>query len=166
MLGVQSPDGAGREASRLARQLVSALLGGNSTHRYVLYTHQGLPTRDVPSARNALRVSLEEGSDGPAKLRPIIQRVLDHNPDGLDWLVLLDPFHEGYGGLPPESPLNGVKVASMISDTAPTRVDYRRLAPLRRHDAILAYSESTADECRLRMPTAECRITRIGLGVD
>ncbi len=113
------------------------------------------------------RLAPEEGSDGPAKLRPIIQRVLDNNPDGLDWLVLLDPFDVGYGGMPPESPLNGVKIASMITDLAPSRVDDRRLAPLRRHDAILALrSRSTADECRLRMPTAEGRITRIGLGVD
>ena len=166
MLGVQSPGGVGRESGRLGRQLVSSLLARESAHRYVLYTHEGLPTDRIPSARNALRVTLEGGPDGPAKLRPTIQRVLDHNPDGLDWLVLLDPFDEGYGRMPPESPLNGVKVASLITDLSPARVDDRRLAPLRRHDAILSFSEETAAECRRRLPTASHRVERLGLGLD
>ncbi len=110
--------------------------------------------------------SRSPGPDGPSRLRPTIQRILDQNPDGLDWLVLLDPFDEGYGGLPPESPLNGVKVASVITDLAPSRVDDRRLAPLRRHDAILAFSEETEAECRRRLPLASGRIERLGLGLD
>jgi glycosyltransferase involved in cell wall biosynthesis len=166
MLSVQSPGGVGRESSRLGLRFVSALLASDSAHRYVLYTHPGLPTDRLPSARNVLRVSLGEGAEVQSRPRKAIQRVLDHNPDTLDWLVLLDPFHEGYDGLPPESPLNGVKVASLINDLAPGRVDDRRLAPVRRHDAILAYCESTAAECRLRMPTASDRIKSIGLAPD
>jgi glycosyltransferase involved in cell wall biosynthesis len=166
MLGVQSPDGVGRESGRLGRQLASALVARDSPHRYILYTHEGLPTDRVPSGRNALRVSLPEGPGGPGKLRPTIQRVLDHNPDGLDWLVLLDPFDEAYGGMPPDSPPNGVRVASLITDLSPGRVDDRRLSPLRHHDAILAFAEEVADECRRRLPTASRRIERLGLGLD
>jgi glycosyltransferase involved in cell wall biosynthesis len=166
MLGVQSSEGGSKESGRLGRQLVSALLAGDSAHRFVLYTHEGLPTERVPSSRKALRVSLPEGIDGPARLRATIQRVLDRNPDGLDWLVLLDPFDPGYGGLPPESPLNGVKVASVIAGVAPNRIDDRRLAPLRGHDAILAFSESTAAECRRRLPSARRRVQTLGLAVD
>jgi glycosyltransferase involved in cell wall biosynthesis len=163
MLAVQSPEGGEREPRRLARRLVSALLANDPANRYVLYAHEGLPTDRVPASRNALRVSLAGGLGKP---RAAIQRVLDHNPDGLDWLVLLDPFDPAYGGMPPESPLNGPKVASLVTDLAPGRVDDRRLAPLRRHDAILATSEMAADEARRRLPSASGRVMTLGPALD
>jgi hypothetical protein len=166
MLVVQSPEGRDREAGRLGRQLVSALLGLDPAHRYVLYTHQGYPTDRVPSAVNAGRVSLAPIPGGSSRLRPTIQRVLDQNPDGLDWLLLLDPFEPGYGGIPPEGPLNDLKVASLILDLAPTFADDRRLAPLRHHDAILAVSESTASDCRRRLGSASWRVSTLGVACD
>ena len=166
MLGVQSPESGDRQSGRLGRQLVSALLAKAPAHRYVLYTHEGLPSRRIPSARNALRVSLASGPTGSSGLRPTIQRVLDRNPEGLDWMLLLDPFESSYRGMPPESPLNGLRVASLIADLAPTLADDRRLAPLRRHDAILAVSEATAADCRRRLGTASWRVKAIGVACD
>ncbi len=166
MLGVQSSPEGGRESARLGRQLVRHLIALGSEHRYVLYAHEGLPTEGIPSARNALRVSLAPVSNGSYHLRPTIQRVLDANPDGLDWLILLDPFDELYGGLPPESPLNGLKLASVVLDLSPEFADDRRIAPLRRHDAILAASDAVADDARKRLGSASARVTTIGVASD
>ena len=166
MLGVQSVEAGERASGRLGLQLVKALLARDPVNRYVLYTHESLPTRKVPSARNALRVSLASAMIGSSKLRPTIQRVLDQNPDGLDWLLLLDPFDASYGGTPPEAPLNGLRVASLITDLAPTLADDRRLVPLRRHDAILAVSEATAADCRRRLGSASWRVKSIGVACD
>ena len=166
MLGVQSVENGDRASGRLGLQLVEALLANDPLDRYVLYTHEGLPTGRIPSARNALRVSLASITRGPSRLRPTIQRVLDQNPDGLDWLILLDPFEASYGGTPPEAPLNGLRVASLVTDLAPTLADDRRLAPLRRHDAILAVSESTATDCRRRLGSASWRVKTIGVACD
>ena len=168
MLGVQSPEGGDREAGRYGRQLVAALLARDPVNRYVLYTHEGLPTARVPSSRASLRVSLGPVPTGTsARLRPTIQRLLDRNPDGLDWLILLDPFEPNYGGCPPESPLGGVKVASIVHDLAAVLADERCLVPLRRHDAILAVSPSTADDCRGRLgAAAAARVSTVGVACD
>ena len=166
MLGVQSVENGDRATGRLGLQLVKALLGGDPDNRYVLYAHEDLPTSRVPSGRNALRVSLASTPNVGPRFRPTIQRLLDQNPDGLDWLVLLDPFDGAYGGVPPEAPLNGLRVASLVNDLAPTLADDRRLAPLRRHDAILAVSESTAADCRRRLGSASWRVRTIGVACD
>jgi glycosyltransferase involved in cell wall biosynthesis len=166
MLGVQSQEGRRRESGRYGRQLVSALLAGEPVHRFTLYSHQGFPTDRIPSAGHARRVSLAPKTGGSARLRPTIQAVLDQNPDRLDWLILLDPFEPNYGGIPPESPLNDLKVASMIVDLGSTFADDRRLAPLRRHDAILAVSEATASDCRNRLGTASGRVTALGIAAE
>jgi len=167
MLAVQSPEGGDREAGRYGRQLVEGLLARDPVNRYVLYTHEGFPTARVPSSRSSLRVSMPPiPSLGPAGLRPTTQRLLDRNPEGLDWLILLDPFEPHYGGLPPESPLNGVRVASIVHDLAPALADDRRLVPLRRHGAVLAVSDATAAECRRRLGGASARVATIGVACD
>lgn len=166
MLALQSKGPGEPESARLGRRLVAALLSGDPAHRYVLYVHEGLPTERIPSARNALRVTLPSILGGTEIVRPTVQKLLSHDPDGLDWLLLLDPFHPAYGGRPPESSLGGVKVASLVSDLSPHRVDDRRLAPLRKHDALLAYAEAVAADCRRRLPEASARVARIGMGCE
>ncbi len=167
MLAIQSPEGGDREAGRFGRQLVAALLARDPVNRYVLYAHEGLSTARIAPSRSAVRSSLPPvPSVGPSRLRSTTQRLLDRNPDGLDWLLLLDPFEENYGGVPPESPLNGVKLASIVHDLAPALADDRRLASLRRHDAVLAVSASTAAECRRRLGAGSGRVATIGLACD
>ena len=167
MLGVQSPESGEREAGRYGRQLVEGLTARDTSNRYVLYTHERLPIDRVPTGRHSLRVSLAPvPSRSVSRLRSTTQRLLDLNPDGLDWLVLLDPFAPDYGGIPPESPLNRVKVASVVHDLASAIADDRVLAPLRRHDAILAVAESTAVLCRQRLGLAANRVSTIGVASD
>ncbi len=167
MLGVQSPEDARGEVGRYGRQLVEALLGRDSDHRYVFYTHDGLSTARVPSSRNASRATLGRSpSPGPAGLRPTTQRLLDQNPDGLDWLILLDPFAPLYGGSPPESPLNGLRIASVVLDLAPVFAEDHRIVPLRRHDAVFAVSDPIAAECRKRLGSAADRVATIDLACD
>ncbi len=166
MLGVQSSPGGERVSARLARQFVGALLAHDPDHRYVLYAHEGLPTDRIPSSSNAQQAMLAPVPGGSYRLRPTIQRLLDQNPDGLDWLILLDPFDELYGGLPPEAPLGGMKVASVVLDLSPGVADDRRIAPLRHHDAVLAFSEPTADLARRRLGSASWRVMTLGLACD
>ena len=150
MLGIQSPGAAGRDSSRLGRRLVSSLLAHRSGHHFVLYGIERVPTDPANWTRG----------------RGSIPGVIDHNPDDLDWLVLLDPFHCGSRGIAPRAKLDGIKVASVITDLAPGRADDRRLAPLRSHDALLTFSEGTEAECLERLSTPANRVVRIGLGVD
>ncbi len=167
MLGVQSPEGGEREAGRHGRRLVAALLDRDPVNKYILYTHEGMPTNRVPSASSATRVPLSRVA-GPASsgLLPTIQRLVDQNPDGLDWLLLLDPFAALYGGRPPETPLNGPRLASVVHDLASAISEEGRLAPLRRHDAILAVSEAIAADCRRRLGTAAWRVSTIGIATE
>lgn len=167
MLGVQSPEGGGRVAGRFGVRLVAALLDRDPVNRYLLYTHEGHSAGRLPSSRVASSVALTPVA-GPAssRFRPTTQRLLDRNPDGLDWLILLDPFSPDYGRLPPESPLNGLKVASVVHDLAQPLADDRRLAPLRRHDAILAVTGATALDWRRCLGQSADRVVTIGLACD
>ncbi len=165
MLAVQASEGGNQEAGRYGRQLVDTILARNTSDRFLLYTHEGWPTdRVATSSRWITRKSLGPiASVGPARLRATIQRLLDHNPDGLDWLVLLDPFSPLYGGVPPESPLGSLKVASVVLDLGVVRGDDRRLAPLRRHEAIFAVSGSTSAQCRVRLGSASSRVATLNV---
>ena len=118
MLAVQASEGGNHEAGRYGRQLVDTILARNSADRFILYTHDGLPTDQVGSSTRWItrKTFSPIASVGPSRLRPTIQRLLDQNPDGLDWLVLLDPFSPLYGGVPPDSPLGSLKVASIVLD--------------------------------------------------
>ena len=69
-------------------------------------------------------------------------------------------------GCLPKVRFNGVRVASIVHDLAPALAADRRLAPLRRHDAVLAVSEATAADCRKRLGTAGWRVATIGVGCD
>ena len=166
MLGVQSLGAAGRPSGRFGRQLVAALLARDPSRPFVLYAHEGLPVGAIPTARNARRVTLAPVAGMGCPRRGAVQRLLDLDPDGLDWLVLLDPFDAGFGGLPPESPIRGPRVASVVQDFDHGVVDDRRLAPIRRHDAILASTKASAADWRRRLGIAAGRVAPIGLASD
>ncbi len=165
MLAVQASEGGNHEAGRYGRQLVDTILARNTSDQFILYAHDGLPTAQVASStRRITRKGLEPiASVGPARLRATIQRLLDHNPDGLDWLVLLDPFAPLYGGVPPETPLGPLKVASVVLDLGAVRGDDRRLVPLRRHEAIFAVSSATSAQCRGRLGSASSRVATLNV---
>ena len=165
MMGVQSPESSDGQVGRFGRQLVSALLRFDPSNRYVLYVHDGLPVDRLPLEDLAERIALGP-LEGESRCLPSIHRIIEENPDGLDWLLLLDPFARSYGENPSESALNGLKLASLVFDMAPSMVDDRRLAPLRHHDAILAVSEATASECRRRMGSAAQRVSTVPVAID
>ena len=163
MLAVQASEGGARPLGRFGRQLVEAVLARDGADRFVLYAHEGLPLDQVPpSSRRATRKVLPTvASAGSAGRRPALQRALDGNPDGLDWMLLLDPFAAEYGGVPPESPLGVLKVASLVFDLAAARRDERCLAPLRRHEAIFAVSAVAAAQCRGWLGAASSRVAAL-----
>ena len=150
MLGIPSPAPRERAEERLGQLLVAALTARDPVHRYVVYVREGHPSGDVPSGRHALRVALPDGIDGRGGQRRGIRRILDHNPDGLDWLVLLDHSDALRGPPMTAGPAaSGVRVASVIADVGPIQP-----SNLAHHDAILAFSGASAERLRRRVPSA------------
>ena len=163
MIAVQSPEGGDRLAGRFARWLATALLDGDPANRYVLYLHEGMGTQQVPTRRGVSRVTLAPvaARRGPARRRLAVQRVIDRNPDGLDWLLLLDPFEDHYGGPPPEAGVGGLKVASVVVNLANDVADDRAIRTLGRHDMILAVGDTVAATARHRLGGTRTRIRTI-----
>ena len=162
MLGLPSPAPGERAEERLGRLLVAALIARDPVHRYVLYIREGHPAGRIPAGRHALRVALPDEIDDRGSQRQGIRRVLDQNPDGLDWLVLLDPsaaLREAPMTAGP--PASGVRVASVVADVGSIRP-----ADLIHHDAILAFSEATAEGLRRRLPSVASRVARLPLALD
>lgn len=168
MLAVQASGAGTHEAGRYGRQLVERILARPSADEFILYTHEDWPLARV--AESKLRVTRRSlpalGSTGPSRLRPTIQRLVDGNPDGLDWMVLLDPFTPEYGGIPPESPLGGLKLAAIVHDLGLLRGDDRALTPLRRYEAIFAVAGHTAAQCRSRLGSASSRVATLNVAAD
>jgi glycosyltransferase involved in cell wall biosynthesis len=162
MLGIPSLGSGERAEERLIRLLVASLIARDPVHRYVLYVREGHSSGRVPSGRHVLQVTLPDGIEGRGGPHRGIRRVLDHNPDGLDWLVLLDPSVSGTEApMTAGPPASGLRVASLVADLGSIRP-----RDLIHHDAILAFSESTADGLRRRIPAAAGRVVRLPLALD
>lgn len=166
MIGAQSPEGGDRLSGRFARRLAAELLGRDSAHCHVLYLHEGMDSGHLPARRDVPRVTLAPvaGTRGPARRRLATQRLIDRNPDGLDWLILLDPFEPHYGGPPPEAAVGGLRVASVVTNLSTAAVDDRALRPLARHDLILAVGDAVADAARRRLGGSRTRVRAIEPG--
>ncbi|WP_435018969.1 glycosyltransferase [Tundrisphaera sp. TA3] len=168
MIGVQSPESGGRLSGRYARQLAAALLESDPDNRYILYLHEGMATDRVPARKDVSRVVLAPiaAAQGPARRRLATQRIIDRNPDNLDWLILLDPFDEHYGGPPPEAPVSGLKVASVVVDLSASAVNERDLQVIGRHDLILAVSDAVAAAGRRRLGGHGARVRAIEMATS
>src|SRR4051812_21907027 len=100
MLAVQSPHHGHRGIGRYSRQLVSALLGRDDGHVYVLYAHAALPSEGIPRAP---RAEVRQLCPDRLTVSQRVDRLVRINPDDLDTLVILSPF-EIWANYHPPSP--------------------------------------------------------------
>jgi glycosyltransferase involved in cell wall biosynthesis len=176
MLAVQSPHADRRTAGESSRRLVSALLNSNDGHECFLYVHDALPADRIPTGANALTRRL-----GPDELTLAqrIDRLSRVNPDGLDVLIVLDPFEPWSSYVPPaRRPDQGPRMAALIHDLSPFFLagedfldlelvrHYRALEELKRYDALLAVSEPVRRDCLRLLGGDENRVTTIGGASD
>jgi glycosyltransferase involved in cell wall biosynthesis len=179
MLAVQSPARVVRGTGRFGRLLVEALVSREDGHEFVLYAHDDLPTEQIPTAPNATFRNLTigygaEGIRGPHRL----DRVAQNNPDGLDVLLVLDPFAPWGHAHPPFRPTHGVKLAAVVHGLERFRNqdpigfdpellrDYRRLNELRRYDLLMTTSEAARDDLLELLGLPPARVVNIGAAVD
>jgi glycosyltransferase involved in cell wall biosynthesis len=177
MLGLQSPDSRLRGVGRYGRNFLAALLTQDARHDYVLYAHQGLPTDQFPDAPNAEVQTLRP--EPGQSLADVLDRVALTNPDGLDGLLLINPFEltPGYG--PAAKPMNGLALMAVVHDLIPFlfqeryltdpvygRRFYRRLDRIRRYDLLMTNSESTRADCLRLLGLPGDRVVTIGAAAD
>ncbi len=175
MLAMQSPHHGHRGIGRYSRHLAQAMLARDDGNEYVLYAHAALPAEGLPSAPNAqLRWLGGDNLTVPQR----IDRIARANPDGLDALVVLNPFEDSSNYLLPARWEGGPRLLAVVYDMIPflfPREDaydpvlmrhYRVLEELKRYDALLAISESTRRDCLRLLGIASDRVTTIGGASD
>ena len=90
----RSPHHGHRGIGRYCVNLVSAMLGRDDDHEYVLYVHDELPdTRCPESPRAVVRndpAAMASGRDHA----PYMDRLARTNPDELDVLLVVSPFEK------------------------------------------------------------------------
>jgi len=187
MLAIQSPGSRHRGIGRIALGLTTALLkysqGGSRSSpnvEYVLYFHEGLPDADVPPTPNATRRTLRRQCAGErATAGGIMEALARETPDGLDLLLVLNPFEVWADYRPPIRPLDGPPVAAVIYDLIPclfqevylsraeaARQYYRQLQTVRGYDRLLAISEATRADCLRVMGLDGRRVVTVAPAAD
>ncbi len=180
MLGLQSPDSRLRGVGRYAKNLLSALLAIDDVSAYIFYAHNGLPVNSFPEAPNVEVVSLRpEPALGEFGIGHVLDRLVRTNPDGLDALLLLNPFEQTPFYAPPARPLDGPAVVAVVHDLIPflfperylkdpshARPFYRHLEKLRHYDLLLTNSEATRRDCLRVLDLPHDRVVTISAAGD
>jgi len=178
MLPVQSPGSRLRGVGRYARDLVLAMLrrGG---HDFVLYAHEGFPSDQIPD-HQPIRTIAVDPDRGEATIRQAMDRLVGENPDGLDALLILNPFELCPGYDPPASRgSRGPRLSAIVYDfipflnpehylSDPGNADwfYRRLRAISRYDSLLAISDATRDDAIRLMGVDPDRVRNISGASD
>jgi len=175
MLGAQSPTSRNRGIGRYLRGLVSALAAMQDGPELTLYWHPGRERAGDGFAPGARHVELTAAGPGG------VQAVVDANPHGLDVFVVGSPFESVDGYFPPLRRTHGSPaLVSIVYDLIPIvwsqeryladgseRVRFESVARrLRRHDGLLAISDSARDDARAHLGVPAERVLAIGTGTD
>ncbi len=175
MLGAQSPTSRNRGIGRYLRGLVSALAAVPDGPELTLYWHPGMERSGEGFAREARHVELP--ARGPAGL----QAVVDANPHGLEALIVGSPFETVDGYFPPlRRTAAAPALLSVVYDLIPMvwsqeryladegeRTRFAAVARrLKRHDGLLAISDSARDDARAYLGIRADRVLAIGTGTD
>ncbi|MGE5756432.1 MAG: glycosyltransferase [Planctomycetaceae bacterium] len=174
MLGMQSPDHRGRGIGRYCVELIGAMFREASSHRFVLYRHDGLPTDGLPEGPNTSSRTLPRDPGGRTSSEALA-RIVAANPDGLDVLLLPSPFEPSADFRLPDRPAHGLWLAAVVYDLIPllfperylpderVRRRYRAaISTLRRYDAILTISEWTRSDCLRLLGLPSHQVVTIG----
>ncbi|MCC6386227.1 MAG: glycosyltransferase [Dehalococcoidia bacterium] len=175
MLGAQSPTSRNRGIGRALRGAVSALAAMSNGPELTLYWHPGMERAGDGFAPGARHVELSAA--GPAG----VQRVVDANPHALDVFIAGSPFETTNSYLPPLRRTQGSPaVVSIVYDLIPMvwsqeryladgseRMRFESAARrLKRHDGLLAISDSARDDARAYLGMPPERVLAIGTGTD
>jgi glycosyltransferase involved in cell wall biosynthesis len=108
-----------------------------------------------------------------------MEALVRENPDGLDLLLVLNPFEVWADYRPPIRPLDGPPVAAVIYDLIPclfqevylarpeeARRYYRQLQTVRGYDRLLAISEATRADCLRVMGLDQRRVITVAPAAD
>jgi glycosyltransferase involved in cell wall biosynthesis len=180
MMGLQSPDSRLRGVGRFGRSFLSALLELDRDSEYLLYGHAGLPTDTFPDAPNARLVAVEpEAGRGERNTADVLNRLAGADPDGLDALLLINPFELYPHYSPPPRALDGPAIVAVVHDLIPflyqedyladpghARRMYRHLERLREYDLLLTNSEATRADCLRLLGLPGDRVVHVGAAAD
>ena len=174
MLGMQSPDHRGRGVGRYCNELICALFREASSHRFILYRHDGLPAEGLPQGANTSTRTLPRDPGGRASSEALAH-IVAANPDGLDALLLPSPFEPSVDFRIPERPVHGLRLVAVVYDLirllfpdrylpdVPVRRQFHAaIAALRRYDAILTISEWTRSDCLRLLGLPPHQVVTIG----
>ena len=178
MLGMQSPDHRGRGIGRYCTDLLRVLFREASSHRFVLYRHDGLPTDGLPEGTNTSIRTLPRDPGGRTSSEALA-RIVATNPDGLDSLLILSPFEPSTDYRIPDRPAHGLPLAAVVYDLIPLLHPARYLPnerlrrryhattwALRRYDALLTISEWTRIDCLRLLGLPPHQVVTIGTASD
>ena len=176
MLSIQANATRDREISAHVRLLVAGLLESPADHQFVLYAHDGLPFDLIPSVEHA---SLSIVRRGATTITQRLEQIAAANPDGLDWLLIPNPFDPHYEMGPPARPLTGLRMAAVVHDLGPVLFPdrapaepgfsgraARALTRIRPYDLLLAASETTRSDSLVLLGLPPDRVTTIGAAAD
>ena len=174
---MQSPDHRGRGIGRCCTDLIRALFREASSHRLVLYRHDGLPTDGLPEGPNTSTRTLPRDPGGRTSSEALA-RIVATNPDGLDSLLILSPFEPSADYRIPDRPAHGLRLAAVVYDLIPLlhpalSTERAAAAPvsrddlaLRRYDALLTISEWTRFDCLRLLGLPPHQVVTIGTASD
>src|SRR5271157_5420431 len=178
MLGMQSPDHRGRGIGRCCTDLLRALFRPASSHRLVLYRHDGLPTDGLPKGPNTSTRTLPRDPGGRTSSEALA-RIVATNPDGLDSLLNPIPFEPSADYRIPDRPAHGLRLAAVVYDLIPLlhparylpnerlrRRYHATISALRRYDALLTISEWTRIDCLRLLGLPPHQVVTIGTASD
>jgi glycosyltransferase involved in cell wall biosynthesis len=176
MLSIQPNATRDREVSAHVRLLVAGLIESPVDHQFVLYGHEDLPFNSIPSAK---RATLSLVRRGASTITHRLEQLAATNLDGLDWLLIPNPFDPNYEMGPPARPLNGLRMAALVHDLGPVLFPdrapaepgfsgraSRALNRIRPYDLLLAASETTRSDGLILLGLPPDRVSTIGAAAD
>ncbi|QDV35764.1 glycosyltransferase [Tautonia plasticadhaerens] len=180
LLPLQSGGSRDRGVGRYAAELLRSLAGHRPGDEFVLYRCRDLPSDRVPPIDGRRVRSVEIGRDEEDDtIRGRLARIAAHNPDGLDALLLLNPFELSPGFEPPPRVPGGVPIVAVLYDLIPllfpgsylgdpgVRRRYgRRLDAIRHYDRFLAISGSTRRDAISRLGLRGDRVAALPFALD
>jgi glycosyltransferase involved in cell wall biosynthesis len=190
MLSIQAAGTRDRGIAAYLRPLVGALLGLDSGHDFILYGHDEYPRAAIPTGPRSRLLVPDFGRPAGESERTLtpgerLERLTQANPEGLDWLLVLDPFEPALGLGPPAGPLpaptprGGLRIAAVVADLTPfvlperdlrdpalAERGYRALERLRHYDAILTPSAVTRGDALALLGLPPGRVCAIGNAAD
>jgi glycosyltransferase involved in cell wall biosynthesis len=176
---IQAPSCQNRGIGRYAKALLRALLVEAPSWELVFYVRADLGLNwdhDLDHLVNEW-VTIEPDTEGAPD--GTLQRIVQRNPDGLDWLLVANPLVERDGLAIPEPVPGGPRLAAVVHDLIPllfprhyladagvARAYDRDLRRLAAYDRLLANSEATRHDAHRLLGVPERRIVSIGAAAD